>query len=498
MQLLRFAIGSAILTLVLLFSACNQDKTSTITGTTNAIDTTAVFFPFFLSDKTMIVNEEQNNEIEGHYLKVLEVINDSVFQINLPRNFYLNSKNFPSWMLGWHSGNPYYDAGNENLREIISIDTAKRVITMGKLLRGSGVPKKNQRVCFWNKVPSGFKNSALGKIVNPVWWKDFAGESIEFGAVVFDSINHNWIMYVQEVDTTHVSIYAATSSDFKNWVVHKNGNPVFKPADFTETNWAGVSDNGKTSQTARLNSLIFEKGTYFFFLAGYDKAGNRHIGLITATDPLNGPFAIYPNPIISPDNNGYDAKGCFYPKVCRTKNKFLLYYDGINADGTETVCLAESDNLIHWKKYAHNPVIEKHYGWRSGPFTSEPHYVECRNDSVWLLVGGYKKYNTEFTITDSSQDRLPKDQYIFSSAESEKGKHISGNVMDAESGVFLSLDGGYSFRPHINNPVWINDYSDTLQDDHIGGDFFLSNNLILYQAKSETQKRYNILLREKH
>ena len=497
MQLLRFVIGFAVLALVLIFSACNQTKTSSISDNANIADTTAAFFTFFLSEKTMIVNEEQDNETEGHYLKVLEVINDSVFQINLPRNFYLNNKNYSSWMFGWHTGNPYYDAGNENLREIISIDTVKGVITMGNLLRGFGLPKKNQRVCFWNRSPSGFKNSALGKIVNPDWWRDFAGESIEFGAVVFDSTIHKWIMYVQEVDTTHVNIYAATSSDFKNWAVHKNGNPVFKPSDFKGTNWAGFADDGKTPQTARLNSAIFESGKYFFFLVGYDKTGKRHIGLVTATDPLNGPFTIYPKPIISPGNNGYDAKACFYPKICRAKNKFLLYYDGITSDGTETVCLAESENLTDWKKYAHNPVIGKHYGWRSGLLTSEPHYAEYRNDSVWLLVAGYKKYNTEFTVTDSIQDRLPKDKSIFNSVESEKGKHISGNVMDAESGVFLSLDGGYTFRPHINNPVWLNDYSDTLQNDHIGGNFFYSDNRILYQAKSENEKRYNILLREK-
>lgn len=106
----------------------------------------------FLSEKTMIVNEEQDNELEGHYLKVLNSINDSTIQINLPKNFYLNQRDHSSWILGWHTGNAYYDAGNENLREIISIDNSNNQIVLGKILRGDGYPQKNQRVVFGTEV----------------------------------------------------------------------------------------------------------------------------------------------------------------------------------------------------------------------------------------------------------------------------------------------------------------------------------------------------------
>ena len=497
MRALKFVVYFSILPLVLFFSQCNRQQTQPTSAIANSNDTSAIFFPFFLSEKTMLINEEQDNEIEAHYLKVLKVINDSTFQINLPHNFYLGGNDFSSWMIGWHTGNAYYDAGNENLREIISIDTNNNQVVVGKLLRGKNYPQQNQRIVFWNRSPSGFKNSTVGNLVNPKWWKSFSGESIEFGAIVFDSTRLQWIMYAQEVDNSNVKIYAATSPDLIHWRAFKNGAVFFSPKDFENTDWAGVADDGKTPQTARLYSVIYEKGKYFFFLSGYGKNGKRHIGLITASDPMNGPFNILPQPIISPDSIGCDRNGCFYPKICRAKNRFLIYYDGINAEGTETLCLAESENLLDWKKFSNNPVIAKHYGWRSGNFTSEPNYVEYKNDSVWIMIGGYKKYNTEFNLTDSVQNRLPQDKTIFSASESEKGKHISGNVMDAELGVFLSTDGGYTFRPHCNNPIWLNDYSDTLQNDHIGGDFFHHEKLILYQAKSETQKRYILLLREK-
>ncbi len=232
------------------------------------------------------------------------------------------------------------------------------------------------------------------------------------------------------------------------------------------------------------------------FLSGYGKDDRRSIGLIKTSDPIRGPFEIMATPVISPGKDGCDMNGCFYPKVCKAGNKFLMYYDGVGGDGTERICLAESDNLLLWKKYNNNPVIERHYGWRSGRFTSEPDYVKSSGDTVWLMIGGYKKYNTEFSLQDTIEHRIPLDSSIFNNLESEKGKHISGNVMDAELGVFISIDGGRTFKAHVNNPVWLNDYSDTLQNDHLGGDFFYDGNCrVIYQAKSETMRRYNILLR---
>lgn len=496
MRIYSFVITIVLFLAVCYLSGCRRDKANAYLGNEHPADTSAVYFDFFLSEKTMITNREQDNETEGTYLKVIAQINDSTIAVNLPDGFYLNNRNLSNWMLGWPTGKAYYDAGNENLRSIVRIDTVTHQIVLGNLLRGQGYPQVNQRVVFWNRSPSGFTNSKQGKVVQPGWWPSFYGNSMEFGAIVFDPLSKLWVMYLQEVDTNRVNIYAATSADFVNWQPYNSGKVFFTPAHFAHTTWAGVADDGVTPQTARLYSAIYHNDSLYIFLSGYDKQGRKHVGVITTTDALNGPFNIHPQPVLSP-GSGYDAKGCFYPKVAACGSKFLMYYDGIATDGTETLCRAGSEDLIHWNKYNNNPVIAKHYGWRSGLYTSEPNYVMCSGDTVWVSIGGYKKYNTEFNQADSVGQKLPLDKLIFNAKEEEKGRHISGNVMDAQLGVFMSTDGGYTFRPHSNNPVWINDYSDTLQNDHIGGDFFYHNNTILYQAKSETEKRYNILSRQK-
>ena len=493
-QFSRLKYAYIAILIAALLEGCYRDKPFI---SRKSIKDPAIFFPFFLSQKTMIVNQEENNEIEGHYLKITEVINDSTFRINLPDSFYLNKDNYRGWMIGWPTDRAYYDAGNENLREISALDLDKKLFVSGKLLRGEGRPHLNQRITFWNRNPSGFRNCEKGILLNPGNWKLFAGKSVEFGSIIFDSTQQHWIMYIQEVDTLQVNIYAAISTDLENWAPVNKGKPILNPGDFNQTMWAGKAADGITPQTARLYSAIRYQGRWYLFLSGYAKDGRRNIGLVTAIDPLNGPFEIRQQPIISPDNHGCDMNGCFYPKVCMAGKKFLIYYDGVGIDGTERLCMAESGDLRTWKKYDKNPVIDHHYGWRSGRLTSEPNYVSCINDTVWIMIGGYKKYNTEFTLQDSIERRTPFDTSIFSSLESEKGKDISGNVMDAESGVFMSTDGGHTFSAHINNPIWLNDYSDTLQNDHLGGDFFYNDNHIIYQAKSETQKRYNILLRVK-
>ena len=78
----------------------------------------------------------------------------------------------------------------------------------------------------------------------------------------------------------------------------------------------------------------------------------------------------------------------------------------------------------------------------------------------------------------------------------------SGNVDDAQLGIFLSTNGGKTFFPHKYNPVFINDYSNLYENEHMGGNFVLINNqhmqFIFYQAKSSYQGlKYNIMLRQK-
>ena len=241
-------------------------------------------FPFFLNEKCMILNQEMDNTIEGTYLKIQSGKDSVSFEINLPPKFYVNNSNCKNWMIGWGNKIPLYDAGNENLREIESIDLTSGTIKTGKLLRGQGFPEQGQRVVFWNRNPSGFSKENTFPVINTKVWPDFHGESAGFGDIIFDSLSGKWIMFINEVDTDFVQTYAAESSNLVDW------NP---------------SNNGKALFTTSVTSVIHSADNkWYFFTGGKDSNGKQQIGLAVSEKSIFGPYAVFPRPVLLPGGKG--------------------------------------------------------------------------------------------------------------------------------------------------------------------------------------------------
>jgi len=444
-------------------------------------------FDSFLKEPCMILNYQQNNTIEGDYF-IIDMISlsDSIIELNLPKDFYLNQFNLSSWTIGWGKGTPYYDAGCENIREIKIISENK--ITLGQLLRGNGFPKEGQRVVFWNRNPSGFTNEIKLPVINPNIWHDFVGQSISFGSVVYDSLIKKWVMVVTECDSPKMQIYAAISDDLIHWKAANNGKAILTPNDFKFCTWTGKNQNNSNFQTPFVTDILYHNNRWFLFMNGYDKNGKKHVGLAVSKQSVLGPYNIITTPVLSPGQKGrWDENSCFYAKVTKYRNGFVMFYDGRNEAGHECVGMATSTDLVHWKKNKMNPVIDQHLGWRSNEKTSEPNYIEIKKDTIILMVAGRKQFNLRsWNIFETSNLNMDK----------------SGNVDDAQLGIFLSTNGGKTFFPHKYNPVFINDYSNLYENEHMGGNFVLINNqnmqFIFYQAKSSYQGlKYNIMLRQK-
>jgi hypothetical protein len=445
-------------------------------------------FGFFLNEKCMIINTAQDNTIEGSYLKVISGGNTNSISVNIPAQFYINQKNLKNWIVGWGSNIPLYDAGCENLRAIDSINVSSNTIVLGKILRGKDYPENNQRIVFWNVNPSAFIKERKQAIINPAEWPDFKGESVGFSSIVFDSTNKKWTMLINEVDTDNVQVYSAISDNLVNWSPANNGRPILASTDFKNVSWAGKNKTGTNLQSAIVSDVIRFNNKWYFFMDGYDKNGKRHIGLANSGESIYGPYAILSEPIISPGNPGeWNDESCFDAKVVKFKKRFIMLFDGRNKSGEENVGMATSSDMVHWEQSAANPVLAQHNGWRSSVTSAEPNFVESSGDSIFLMVSGVKKLKMG-----------PWHHYITRRMYMDK----SGNVNDAELGLFLSTDGGKTFIPHANNPVFINDYSDINENDHMGGNFKLiktdTADFIFYQAKTNYPKlKYNIFFRIK-
>ena len=444
-------------------------------------------FPFFLSDKAMIINLEQDNKIEGRYIVVEKFhLKDSSFSVKLPQSFFVNETNFHDWIIGWGDEKPYYDAGVENVRSIRKIDVENGKIHFGKLFRGKGFPKDGQRIVFWNTKPSGFKRITEKSVIDLSKWPAFHGESVSFGAIQLDTSLNKWVMLFNECDTNQISIYAALSDNLVDWVPANHGDPILEANDFLKTTWAGYDKTGKIEQSPQISDVCFHNGKWHLFLDGYGPNGKRQIGLAVSENSLLGPFEIQKQPIILVGEQGsWDESSVFYAKVNHDKNKFYLFYDGVNELGIERVGMATSVDFINWEKASSNPVISEHEGWRSAAMCSEPNFVHVQGDTILLMVAGIKNFRTQWW-----NRFMPGGMFV----------GLSGNVYDAQLGCYISLDGGKSFVEHPNNPLMVNDYSDRFENEHMGGNIEWietdTMDYLIYQAKSSFQGlKYNILVR---
>lgn len=446
-----------------------------------------VKFNFILSEPCMILNYELDNTIEGNYILVSEFdCKDSSLIIDNLKNIFLDSLSIENWVIGWGTNKPLYDAGVENLRQIKKIDFSKNKIYLGALKRGIGFPENNQRVVFWNTTPSNFTNFLKKPIINPKMWPQFSGESIGFSSIKYDGILKKWVMIVNEVDTSKIQIYAAVSNDLVNWEAANDGKPIITVADFVNCKWAGKDKSGKNKQTPFVSDIVQFNNIWYLFMDGYSSDGRRHIGIAKSKTSLIGPFEISKTPVLSPGQKGkWNDESVFYAKVTKYKDGFIMFYDGRNSKGHERIGRAISNDLINWTNYEDNPVLEQHNGWRSFIGCTEPNYIEISGDSIFLMVAGVKGFKMGFWH-----------HYITRRMYLDK----SGNVDDAQLGVYLSKDGGKTFKPHTNNPIFINDYSNKYENEHMGGNFKLiqtdTAEFIIYQAKSTYEgSKYNILLR---
>jgi len=459
--------------LILLFSC---------SGTVDKKQFNAIF-----SSTCMIINQEQDNTIEGTYL-IAENSTDSTIQFKFPKNFALHKTNCSNWFVGWGSNKPFYDAGVENCRRIIAIDRINNRIKLGSLVRGNGFPAKGQRIVLWNSNPSGYINYIRKPIINPSIWPDFRGKSVFFGSVEYDSLLGKWIMLANENDTSKIQIYAAMSDNLIDWKPANNAKPIFTAKDFSQCSWAGFDKSGKINQTPFVTDIVRFKKKWYVFLTGYDHSGKRNIGLAISDNSLLGPYKIIDKPILMPGENGtWNDNAVSFAKVRAYKGGFILFYDGQNSKGSENVGMARSSDLIHWTNASNNPIISQHTGWRSSELCSEPVNVDVRNDSVLLIVAGMKKFKMGFW-----NHYITKRMYL----------DVSGNVDDTQWGMYLSTDGGNTFVAHSQNPIFTNDYSNIYENEHMGINFKRietdTADLILYEAKSSFGGlHYNIMLRSK-
>jgi len=105
--------------------------------------------------------------------------------------------------------------------------------------------------------------------------------------------------------------------------------------------------------------------------------------ILAAAEPSQSPWKIENNPVLTPgDSNTWDSQSITYPSVVRTRDKWMLIYQGtaIDESGPHTAFgCAQSEDGIVWKKIQNTPVFS--------PDTGIDQLTEAPNFTAWK--GGF-------------------------------------------------------------------------------------------------------------
>jgi beta-1,2-mannosidase len=110
-----------------------------------------------------------------------------------------------------------------------------------------------------------------------------------------------------------------------------------------------------------------------------------------AATPLAPPFGkwtrLSPNPIVSPQGDGFESAGTFNPAVVKEDGKFVMLYRAQDRKGTSSLGYATSDNGIHFVRRK-EPVLISETPYERGGGVEDPRLVKF-GDTFYLTYTGY-------------------------------------------------------------------------------------------------------------
>lgn len=195
----------------------------------------------------------------------------------------------------------------------------------------------------WKKVSTPIL--PLGK--KKEWDSDFTAHCFIFQ----DGDTFNMLYDGSKKGFWQEAIGLAQSKDLKTWKKIAK-NPIFK-----------VSKNAWENNHVSRCCVLKEKGMYYLYYAGHADQRER-IGMAKGKDLLSLKRFLK-TPVLDVGGKGtWDEASISDPRVIKYKDYYLMFYSGVDAKSIEWMGVATSRNLISWKKYEKNPILDvSKNGW---------------------------------------------------------------------------------------------------------------------------------------
>ncbi|MCK4716469.1 MAG: family 43 glycosylhydrolase, partial [Candidatus Marinimicrobia bacterium] len=205
-------------------------------------------------------------------------------------------------------------------------------------------------------------------------------------------------------------------------------------------------------------TVIVERDTiYMIYRAEGRGTGTGAFGLAKSRDGIN--FIRYDrNPIFVPEHK-FEKDGCEDPRVVKFMDEYYLFYVGNDNKRTAgNVCLAISDDLIHWEKLGE--ILQPKVDWESRQIKAPAPVPQKINDKYWMYYQGEKEaWKTKMGLaysddlinwTQASQEPVmnPREGY-FDSWGVEPGVAV---VID--KGILLVYNGWGGDSTNTNKTGW--------------------------------------------
>lgn len=123
--------------------------------------------------------------------------------------------------------------------------------------------------------------------------------------------------------------------------------------------------------------------------------------LFSSTSPwTNAPWTrLSPDPIISPQGDGWEAAGTFNPAVVLHHGKFVMLYRAQDKNGTSRLGYAESSDGIHFSRRS-QPVLSPEAAYEKDGGVEDPRLVKF-GDTFYLTYTGYNKKDAQLCLATS-------------------------------------------------------------------------------------------------
>ena len=123
-----------------------------------------------------------------------------------------------------------------------------------------------------------------------------------------------------------------------------------------------------------------------------------------AAAPFTPPFGkwtrLSPDPIVSPQGEGFESAGTFNPSVVKKDGKFVMLYRAQDHTGASSLGYATSDDGIRFERRA-EPVMVSEAPYEKGGGVEDPRLVQFA-DTYYLTYTGYDKKTAQLCLATST------------------------------------------------------------------------------------------------